>query len=35
VTAWVERPGLLRVGDQVRVHVPDQRIWSHQSSARR
>jgi hypothetical protein len=35
VTAWVERPGVLRVGDQVRVHVPDQRIWSHQSSARR
>ena len=29
VTAWVEREGVLRVGDAVRLHVPDQRAWSH------
>ncbi|GIT89874.1 molybdenum cofactor sulfurase [Jannaschia pagri] len=28
VTAWVERPGTLRVGMQVRLHVPDQRAWN-------
>jgi MOSC domain-containing protein YiiM len=28
VTAWVEREGLLRVGDVMRLHVPDQRAWS-------
>lgn len=27
VTAWVERAGPLRVGDAVRLHVPDQRAW--------
>ena len=27
VTAWVEREGLMRVGDAVRLHVPDQRAW--------
>ena len=27
VTAWVEREGMLRVGDQLRLHVPDQRAW--------
>lgn len=27
VTAWVERPGALRVGDRLRLHVPDQRPW--------
>ncbi|RYG90820.1 MOSC domain-containing protein [Loktanella sp. IMCC34160] len=27
VTAWVERPGLLRLGDQLRLHIPDQRGW--------
>lgn len=29
VTAWVEREGLLQVGDLVRLHVPDQRAWTH------
>lgn len=29
VTAWVEREGILRVGDTVRLHVPDQRPWPH------
>jgi hypothetical protein len=28
VTAWVERPGCLRVGDRVRLHVPGQRAWA-------
>lgn len=27
VTAWVECEGLLRVGDQVTLHVPGQRAW--------
>lgn len=30
VTAWVECEGALRVGDTVRLHVPDQRPWLHQ-----
>jgi hypothetical protein len=34
VTAWVEREGLLRVGDGVRLHVPDQRAWAHLAQAR-
>ncbi|MFV2003218.1 MAG: MOSC domain-containing protein, partial [Paracoccaceae bacterium] len=28
VTAWVEREGPIRVGDTLRLHVPDQRGWS-------
>ncbi|RLJ60578.1 MOSC domain-containing protein [Litoreibacter meonggei] len=28
VTAWVEREGMLRVGDMVTLHIPDQRPWS-------
>ena len=27
VTAWVERPGTLRVGDRLRLHIPAQRAW--------
>ena len=27
VTAWVERPGLIKIGYNVRLHVPDQRAW--------
>jgi hypothetical protein len=27
VTAWVEREGMFRVGDTIRLHVPDQRAW--------
>ncbi|NNF24710.1 MAG: MOSC domain-containing protein [Rhodobacteraceae bacterium] len=34
VTAWVEREGLLRVGDQVRLHIPDQRAWAGLGAAR-
>ncbi|WP_099913022.1 MOSC domain-containing protein [Puniceibacterium antarcticum] len=29
VTAWVERPGRLAVGDMLRLHVPDQPLWAH------
>lgn len=28
VTAWVERPGPLRIGDSLRLHVPGQRGWT-------
>lgn len=34
VTAWVERPGTLRMGDKLRLHVPDQPVWSHLDAAR-
>ncbi|MEL7182303.1 MAG: sulfurase [Pseudomonadota bacterium] len=27
VTAWVEREGMMRLGDLVRVHIPEQRGW--------
>ena len=27
ITAWVERPGTLRRGDGLRLHLPDQRAW--------
>lgn len=27
VTLWVERPGLLTIGDEMRIHIPDQRAW--------
>lgn len=27
VTAWVEREGVLRVGDKMRLYIPDQRAW--------
>lgn len=28
VTAWIEREGMLAVGDKLRLHVPDQRAWA-------
>ncbi|WP_135507286.1 MOSC domain-containing protein [Roseovarius aestuariivivens] len=34
VTAWVERPGRLAVGDRMRLHVPGQRAWVHAETAR-
>ena len=34
VTAWVEREGVLRVGDALRLHVPDQPAWPHLAEAR-
>ena len=30
ITAWVEREGVLRLGDVVTLHVPDQRPWALQ-----
>ena len=29
VTAWVERPGSLAIGDSLRLHVPSQPLWAH------
>ena len=29
IVAWVEREGMLRVGDDIRLHVPEQRPWAH------
>ncbi|EAQ23632.1 MULTISPECIES: MOSC domain-containing protein [unclassified Roseovarius] len=34
VTAWVEREGRLSRGDTLRLHIPDQPIWSELSRAR-
>jgi hypothetical protein len=34
VTAWVEREGILRIGDKVSLHIPDQRAWAHLDAAR-
>lgn len=33
IVAWVEREGLLRLGDTVRLHIPNQRPWAHQAEA--
>jgi hypothetical protein len=35
VTAWVEREGMLALGDSLTLHVPDQRVWAHLAEARR
>lgn len=29
VTGWVEREGMLRLGDELRLHVPKQRAWAN------
>ncbi len=29
VTAWVEREGTISLGDELRLHIPDQRAWPH------
>lgn len=34
VTVGVERPGLLKLGDALRLHIPDQRVWAHLDVAR-
>ena len=34
VTAWVEREGMLRVGDEMLLHIPDQPAWPHLDQAR-
>lgn len=34
VTAWVEAEGMLRVGDKIRLYIPDQPAWAHLDQAR-
>jgi hypothetical protein len=34
VTGWIEREGVLRVGERLRLHVPDQRAWANIEAAR-
>lgn len=34
VTAWVEREGPLRVGEALRLHIPDQPVWPHLEAVR-
>ncbi len=34
VTAWVEREGTFRLGERVRLHIPDQRAWAYQPPVR-
>ncbi len=34
VTGWVEREGLLRLGDEIMLHIPDQPAWPHLDQAR-
>lgn len=35
VTAWVEAEGMLRLGQGVTLHIPDQPVWAHLEAARR
>ena len=35
ITAWVEREGTFTLGETIRLHVPDQRVWAHLEDARR
>ena len=35
LTAWVEREGVFRLNDAIRLHIPDQPIWAHLEAARR
>ncbi|ANT61758.1 sulfurase [Salipiger sp. CCB-MM3] len=35
VTAWVERPGTLSIGDTLTLHIPDQPVWAHLDAARK
>lgn len=34
VVGWVERPGRVRIGDDLRLHVPDQPVWAQLDQAR-
>ena len=34
VTGWVEREGLLRLDDEIKLHIPDQPAWPHMDQAR-
>lgn len=33
IVGWVEREGALRLGDEIRLHIPDQRPWAHLAEA--
>jgi hypothetical protein len=35
VTAWVEREGVMRLGDVMTLHIPAQRGWSHVDAVRK
>lgn len=35
IVAWVEREGVFRLGESVRLHIPDQPVWAHLDEARR
>lgn len=35
LTAWVEREGTFTLGEEIRLHVPDQPVWAHLEQARR
>lgn len=35
IVAWVEREGEFRLGDRLRLHIPDQPVWAPLSKARR
>lgn len=34
VTAWVEREGMIRRGDTLTLHIPDQPVWAHLADVR-
>jgi len=34
ITAWVEREGTFRLGETIRLHIPDQPVWSAYAEAR-
>ena len=33
IVGWVEREGMFRLGDNIRLHIPDQRPWAHLQAA--
>jgi hypothetical protein len=35
IVAWVEREGVFRLGESIRLHIPDQPVWAHLDAARR
>lgn len=34
ITAWVEREGSFTLGEEVRLHIPDQPVWAHLDEGR-
>ncbi len=34
ITAWTEREGPLKIGERLRLHIPDQRVWNHLEGTR-